>query len=164
MAGLGRSFRWAARGFWSCLWRERNLRIHLCAAAAALWLGAVLGVSRGEWAVLFLCCGMVVTAELLNSALEAAADLAAPGYHPLAGLAKDMAAAGVLCAAVFAAAAGAAVLWRPRELLALGRRLLGSPGELLLLGGLLLGGLAFVLLPGGKAAPPAGEGCEKEEP
>ena len=151
---LGRSFLWAGRGFWRCLWRERNLRVHLCAAALALWLGARLGAGRLEWAVLLLCCGLVLAAELLNSALEAAADLFAPGYHPLAGLAKDMAAAGVLCAAVFAGAAGLAVLWRPAELLELGRGLLASPGRLCLLLALGLLALAFILLPGEKKPHP----------
>ncbi len=150
---LGCSFVWAARGFWNCLRRERNFRIHLCAAAAVLALGAALEVSRAEWAVLFLSCGGVLAAELQNSALEAAADLIAPGYHPLAGLAKDMAAAGVLCAAVFAAAAGLAILWRPEELRGLAAELAGSPERLLLVLGLLLAALAFIFFPGDKGEP-----------
>ena len=64
-----------------------------------------------------------------------------------------MAAAGVLGAAVFAAAAGLAILWRPEELRGLAAELAGSPERLLLVLGLLLAALAFIFFPGDKGEP-----------
>jgi diacylglycerol kinase len=58
------------------------------------------------WAVVALAVGLVLVAELLNTALEAVVDVVSPEQHRLAKLAKDCAAAAVLVAALAAAAAG----------------------------------------------------------
>lgn len=52
-----------------------------------------------EWCAIVAAIGLVWAAEGLNSALEAAVDLASPEMHPLAGQAKDIAAGAVLLAA-----------------------------------------------------------------
>ena len=64
-----------------------------------------------SWALLALAVGLVMTAELLNTALEALVDLASPGDHPLAKQAKDVSAGAVLAASLCAVAVGAFVLW-----------------------------------------------------
>jgi diacylglycerol kinase (ATP) len=85
-------------------WREQaNLRIEAAIAVAALGLAAWLGVSLVP---VLLCCGLVLAAELLNSAVEAIVDLVAPDPDPRAGRAKDVAAGGVLVAAAAAALVG----------------------------------------------------------
>lgn len=61
---------------------------------------------------------------MLNTAVEAAVDLASPGRHPLAKLAKDVSAGAVLVMALASVGVGFAVLWRPKGLLALWRALL----------------------------------------
>lgn len=106
---IARSFRNAGRGIGSLLARQRNARIHLVAAVAVVALGAVLRVSRFEWAVLILCIALVITAEALNTAVEELADALHPDEHPGIGRAKDVAAAGVLVAALLAAVVGALV-------------------------------------------------------
>lgn len=93
--------------------REPNARIHAAAALAVCALAAWLRVSRRELAVLALAIGLVLAAEALNTALEALADRVAPDHHPLVGRAKDVAAAGVLLAALAAAGAGLLVLGPP---------------------------------------------------
>ena len=103
---LLRSFGHAVRGIRDAFAVERNLRIHAVAAVAAICLGLVLHLSSGELAVLVLTVALVLTAELLNSAIEATVDLASPQIHPLARRAKDTAAGAVLVAAVAAAAIG----------------------------------------------------------
>ncbi|MEL6668204.1 MAG: diacylglycerol kinase family protein, partial [Bacteroidota bacterium] len=65
-----------------------------------LFLGILLSFERWEWVAVLICIGLVWTAEALNTALEYLTDLVSPEYHPLAGKAKDMAAAAVLCAAL----------------------------------------------------------------
>jgi undecaprenol kinase len=72
--------------------------------------GALLRLPPLGWAVVALAIGLVLAAELLNTALEAVVDLVSPDDHPLAKRAKDVAAAGVLAASLAALAAGAFVL------------------------------------------------------
>ena len=92
---------------------ERNLRIHVVLALAAVALGVLLDVSHGEWCWIALCISLVVMAELINTAIEAMVDLASPNKHPLAKKAKDAAAAAVLIAAVFALSVGG-MIFLPR--------------------------------------------------
>lgn len=83
--------------------------MHVVAAAGVLAAAALVGVSAGELTALILAIGLVLTAELLNTAVEAALDAAVPREHPLVGLAKDTAAAAVLVASVAALAVGIVV-------------------------------------------------------
>ena len=106
---LKASFRYAWRGFRQALGRERNLRIHMVLAALALALAYGLSLSRLEWALVVLCIGMVLVAELFNTTVESLVDLCQEDYHPLAAAAKDVAAAGVLIAAVAALLVGGIV-------------------------------------------------------
>src|SRR5690606_37619950 len=85
----------AFEGVRQALRTERNLRIHTAAAAAVLALAAWLRVPAPGVALLVLAIGLVMTAELFNTALEAAVDLSSPAYHPLAAVAKNVAAVSV---------------------------------------------------------------------
>lgn len=103
------SFRDAFRGIGRCLRHERNMRVHLAAVAAVAIAAACLGVGRAEWACLLLAMGMVTAAEAMNTAIERLCDFIKEERDPKIGVIKDIAAGGVLLAAVFAAAVGAAV-------------------------------------------------------
>ena len=87
-----KSLRCAARGLFSCLWRERNLRIHTVAAGYVLFFSAFFDLSRAGRAVLLLTIGLVMAAELFNTALERLCDFVSPGYEKRIGLVKDIAA------------------------------------------------------------------------
>jgi diacylglycerol kinase len=107
------SFRYAFAGWAEVLRSQPNARIHAAMTAAVLGLAAWLRLGRGEWSVLVLTVGLVWVAECVNTAVEAAVDLASPGRHPLARAAKDAAAAAVLVAALAAVAVGLLVLGPP---------------------------------------------------
>ncbi len=106
---LGRSFGYAFAGIGYCLRTQRNFRIHTLAALAVALGGGVLGLASVEWAVLALTVTMVIAAEMVNTVVEAAVDLASPGYHPLAKVAKDVAAGAVLITAIGAVVIGACI-------------------------------------------------------
>jgi diacylglycerol kinase len=109
--GVAASFGYALAGL-AAAWRtQRNLRIHAVLAVGVVAAGVLLRLAPLAWAIIALAIGLVVAAELFNTALEAVVDLASPQDHPLAKRAKDVAAAGVLIAALAAAAAGVAVLY-----------------------------------------------------
>jgi diacylglycerol kinase (ATP) len=98
------SFNYAFEGIIYVLRTQRNMRLHFGAAAGALLLGLVLGVSRNELLALILSISFVLIAEMLNTALEAAIDIATTSFDPLAKIAKDVAAGSVLIASVNAVA------------------------------------------------------------
>lgn len=85
---------------------ERNMRIHTALAFAAIGVGHLGALSRGEWLLLSLVIVLVIAAELFNTAVEATVDLVTRKQHPLAARAKNAAAAAVLCIAAGAVAAG----------------------------------------------------------
>lgn len=101
-----RSFGYAFEGIRSLLRDEHNSRIHVFAMVCVVVCGFGLRISAMEWCVVALCCGSVLMAEAMNSAVEAIADLVSPEYHPLVKKAKDVAAAGVLMMAIATATAG----------------------------------------------------------
>ncbi len=105
-AGRVRSFRYAGRGVWLMLKSQHNAWIHAVATAAVLIAGFLLGLSRLEWCLIVLACAAVWTAEALNTAFEHLADATTPGFHPLIGQAKDVAAGAVLVTAAAAVLVG----------------------------------------------------------
>jgi len=110
-----RSFSFAGQGVWHAVRTQRNMRVHLAAAAAAVIVGAVLGIGATQWACLALAIGLVLVAEMFNTVIEAIIDLQMPNVHPLARVAKDGAAGAVLIASV--AAVGVAIaIFVPRLL------------------------------------------------
>lgn len=101
-----RSFKFAFRGLSILLLTQPNARIHLVAATVAVSGGFYFRISVTEWMLIFISIGMVLAMEAMNSALESLTDLVSPGHHPLAGRAKDLAAAAVLLTAIAALAVG----------------------------------------------------------
>jgi len=98
---LPASFRYAAQGLGYSLLTQRNFRIHVTTGVLVFGLALWLQLSLDRLAVLVLTVTAVLVLELLNTAMEAAVDLAVGRrYHPLARIAKDCAAAAVLVAAV----------------------------------------------------------------
>ena len=106
---------WRSAGFaWAGLRHvyrtQANFRIEVWAAALALTLTFLL---RAPPAPILLSCALVLSVELLNTALEAVVDLVTPELHPLAKVAKDAAAGAVLVASVGALLVGMTVLGPP---------------------------------------------------
>ncbi len=104
-----RSFSFAGQGVWHAVRHQRNMRVHLAAAAAAVVAGLVLRISAVDWACVLLAIGLVLTAEMLNTVVEALVDLCTDEHHPLAKIAKDTAAGAVLVSSVVALGVGLAV-------------------------------------------------------
>ena len=100
------SFGHALRGVAVALRSEVHLQFHAVSSVVVGALGWFFNLSLTEWALVALAVGGVWAAELFNTAIEALTDLVSPGYHPLAGKAKDVAAGAVLLAALGALAVG----------------------------------------------------------
>jgi len=100
------AFRYAFNGLADVFRTQANMRIHAVAAAMAVGLGLCFKITALEWGMAALAIGMVLMAEVMNTALEYLTDLVSPDIHPLAGKAKDAAAAAVLIAAAVSAVVG----------------------------------------------------------
>jgi diacylglycerol kinase (ATP) len=107
------SFRYAFAGIGHVIRTQRNAWIHAVISLSVIGIGAWLRLARIEWALIALAMGVVWAAEIINTALEALVDLAAPEPHPRARIAKDCAAAAVLVTAIMAVVIGLLVLGPP---------------------------------------------------
>ena len=103
---LFQSFNYAAEGIVHAVRTQRNLWLHFAVAAAVLVAAVGFGASKLELAVLLLAITFVLVAELVNTAVEAAVDVASTSFDPMAKIAKDIAAGAVLIAALNAVAVG----------------------------------------------------------
>jgi diacylglycerol kinase (ATP) len=90
---------------------QRHLRYHFFSAAAVLFAGYLLGVSRAEFLLISLAVIIVLSAEMLNTAIEVIVDLISPEYSEKARIAKDIAAGAVLITAFGAAVLGYVILF-----------------------------------------------------
>jgi diacylglycerol kinase len=108
-----RSFVFAFAGLSYLFRTQRNARIHGFFAITACIVAAWLRISTIGWAIIVLAIAMVLILEGLNTAIEAAVDLASPAYHDLAKTAKDVSAAMVLIAALASVVVGLLVLGPP---------------------------------------------------
>lgn len=109
----GMAFVYAWHGLIALLRYEHNARLHVIAALVAILLGFLLCISPLEWCAILICIGMVISAEALNSGIEAIADRLTEEPDPLIGRAKDYGAAAVTLLA-FAAAAVGAIIFIPK--------------------------------------------------
>ena len=104
-----RSFKYAFNGIALVFVSQTNAKIHTFVAIVVSILGFYFQVSKQEWLLLTICIAMVWSAEAFNTAIEHLVDLVSPEYHPLAGKAKDTAAAGVLILAIGAFVVGVSI-------------------------------------------------------
>ncbi|HWQ03874.1 MAG TPA: diacylglycerol kinase family protein [Longilinea sp.] len=94
------SFRYAFFGIIYVFRTQKNAWIHAFATLSVVALGFWLRISPTSWAILIITIATVWSAECFNTAIEAAVDLISPQRHPLAKVAKDASAAGVLFIAI----------------------------------------------------------------
>jgi diacylglycerol kinase (ATP) len=108
------SFQYAWAGLTYAFSTQRNFRVHTIIGIIAISLGLFLRIPGFELALIGLTIGLVLTLELLNTAIEAVVDLAVDTqYHELAKIAKDCAAGAVMVSAIAAVMVAALLLLPP---------------------------------------------------
>jgi len=108
-----KSFKYARAGAQHALRTQRNLWIHFFIGLAVIGVAVWSRVSRIELAVLIVAIFGVIVAEMVNTAIEELVNILSPGHREEAALAKNVAAAAVLLAAVGAVAVGC-IIFIPR--------------------------------------------------
>ncbi len=110
--GFLRRFGYALNGIITAFRREQSMRTHgLAVVGVGIFLAAT-GAPPVWWAVIGVAVGLVLVAELANTAVETLADRLHPEHHPEIGVAKDVAAGAVLIATLVALGVGVAYLLR----------------------------------------------------
>jgi len=108
---LLQSFRDAAHGISYTFKNEQNFRLQILFAAVVMILMFVLPLRRWEQILVLLLILMVLSMELLNTAVEKFSDLLIPRLHQHILVIKDVMAAAVLTTALGAAVIGVIIFW-----------------------------------------------------
>ena len=94
------SFKYAFTGMWSAYKSERNMKIHVLATIIVVILGLILKINIVEWCFCITSIVLVISAELLNTAIENIVDMISPEKNEKAKLIKDISAGAVLVLAI----------------------------------------------------------------
>lgn len=101
-----KSFHFALNGFKICLSSEINFRIHVVAAIVAAAAGIWLHIDKYEWLVLLLCSALIISLEMINTAVETLCNFITLNHHNKIEKIKDVTAGAVLVAAVISVVCG----------------------------------------------------------
>jgi undecaprenol kinase/diacylglycerol kinase (ATP) len=85
---------------------ERNGKIQAIFGIAAILLGFILSITSIQWLLVLFCIGLVISLEMINSAIEKFCDLVTTDFHPGIKIIKDVAAGSVLVASLFSLITG----------------------------------------------------------
>jgi diacylglycerol kinase (ATP) len=107
------SFNYAIQGIVYALRTQRNMRLHAVAAATVLIASLLFRISALELVAVVFAIGLVLVAELVNTAIEATIDVSIEHLDPLAKTAKDVAAGAVLVSSIIAVVVGFVVFFNP---------------------------------------------------
>ncbi|WP_259066750.1 diacylglycerol kinase family protein [Mucilaginibacter sp. X4EP1] len=116
MKKLLRSFGYAFKGLVYATATQLNFRIHLVATVLVFITGFLLQISLDQWNWIAISICLVLVTEIFNTMIETLVDLVSPGYNEKAGRIKDMSAAAVVIAALFALVT-ALIIFLPKLLL-----------------------------------------------
>lgn len=97
------SFLYAGRGMAHCMRREKNFRIQLIAAGLLITAGFIFQLTHIEWSLVVISMALVLSMEMINTAIEHVCNIIQPGIHPSIRIIKDIAAGAVLITAAGAA-------------------------------------------------------------
>ena len=94
------SFKHAIDGLIYAFKDTRNLWVDVAVAVVVVTMGFIFKISLIEFCILLLCISLVISFELINTAVEEAVNLAMPSLHPIAKISKDVSAGAVLFSAI----------------------------------------------------------------
>lgn len=100
------SFKYAFSGIFLSFKTERNMKIHFLVMFLVIVMGLLFKISTFEWIICILLFGLVISLELINTAIEKTVDLAMPKINENAKIAKDVSAGAVLISAICSAIIG----------------------------------------------------------
>jgi diacylglycerol kinase len=106
MANFLRHVGYASEGILYFIKTERNGRIQAVAAVLIIIAGFFFGISKIEWCIILGSIGLIISLELVNTAIERVCEMLSKEYHPMVKIIKDVAAGAVWWSALFSAIIG----------------------------------------------------------
>ena len=100
------SFNFAIEGLTEAIRNEKHMKVHILLAIIIVILAILTNATKVEILIISLSVSFVIITEMVNTSVEALVDLISPDRHPLAKLAKDVAAGAVLVSAINALCVG----------------------------------------------------------
>ena len=116
MKKLLKSFKYAFDGIYTGIKEEQNMKIHITIMILVIIFGIMLKISKMEWIICIILFGLVISMELINTAIENTVDLVTKEKNEQAKIAKDVAAGAVLVSAIASAIIGL-IIFVPKILL-----------------------------------------------
>lgn len=101
-----KSFKYAFEGIITAIKKERNMKVHVTMMSLVIVAGIIFKIDKMEWISCLLCFGLVISLEMVNTAIEQAANLIDEKYNEKIKLIKDVAAGAVLVSAIMSAVIG----------------------------------------------------------
>lgn len=98
---------------------EKNFKREIALGIIALILSYILKIDKIEFIIILTMICLVLTAEIINTAIERAVDLVTKEYHELARIAKDVSAGSVLVTSIFSLIIGI-IIFIPKIIILLG--------------------------------------------
>ena len=116
MLRLIRSFGFAWKGIRSSLFQEPNFKIHIVCSILVIGAAVYFMISPVEWMLVLICMALVLSMEMINTAIEKLCNVVHQEQHPGIKITKDVAAGAVLVSAIIAAVCGA-IIFIPKIIL-----------------------------------------------
>lgn len=105
-----KKFIWSLKFAWTGILqffaKERNGQIQTVFGITAIVLGFILSITPVQWLLVLFCIGLVLSLEMINTAIEKFCDLVTTDFHPAIKIIKDVAAGAVLVASIFSLVIG----------------------------------------------------------
>ena len=92
------------------------MKVHLSALVSVIMTGLYLSISPLEWIAVLICCGLVIAAELFNTAIEKVCDMISTEREPQIKYIKDVSAAAVLVLSITSLCVAAFILTKHFQL------------------------------------------------
>ncbi|MBU3159134.1 diacylglycerol kinase [Clostridium frigoris] len=105
------SFNYAIEGIIYSIRTQRNMKIHMLTTILVLTATFFFDLSKIELLIITITITLVIVAEMINTAVECAIDATTNFYHPLAKIAKNVAAGAVLVTAINSVLVGYIIFW-----------------------------------------------------
>lgn len=105
------SFNYAIDGIFYSIKTQRNMKIHILMGGLVIIASMFFDISKDELALVLFSISLVIITEMINTSIEVTIDLITKDYHPLAKIAKNVAAGGVLLSALNSVIVGYVVFY-----------------------------------------------------
>ena len=117
MKRLLKSFVFAFNGLKDCLLHEKNFQVQFIISLFIVAAGIFFSISKAEWLIILICFAVVLSFEIINSAIEKLCDLVCPNFNLTIKKVKDMSASAVLFSAIISFIIGCIIFFPKIKLL-----------------------------------------------